>query len=112
MGHPGVKGYFRAKTIVLPALAGIKHEAFSEEKEWRLIGRGSTGEIDVAFRTGPLGVTPYVNLELPEDALATVIVGPGQNEELRRQGVERLLGESGYGHDDVHVQLPKSPFRG
>lgn len=37
VGHPAASGYARAQQIVLPALAGIKHPAFKEEHEWRLV---------------------------------------------------------------------------
>jgi hypothetical protein len=108
--HPGVTGFHRAKAVALPALAGIKHAAFSEEAEWRLIVMGLLGEVAVRFRAGRLGVIPYVELPLPEKAIAEVVVGPGENRQLRTQGVERLLAEHGM-HDAV-VRQSETPFRG
>jgi hypothetical protein len=35
VGHPGVAGFYQARSVVLPALAEIKHDAFEEEREWR-----------------------------------------------------------------------------
>jgi hypothetical protein len=108
--HSGLIGFFRAKTIVLPALATIKHAAFSEEREWRIIEMGSTGVDAVLFRTGLLGVIPYVQLPLPKTAITEIVIGPGQNPELRKRGVKRLLTEQGY--SGVTVRGSETPFRG
>ena len=40
--HPGVTGFYAAGTVVLPTLAQVKHEAFTEEREWRLITTSET----------------------------------------------------------------------
>jgi hypothetical protein len=60
VGSPGVAGYTRAQTVVLPALAAVKHDAFSEEHEWRLVV--VTDQHAPSFRPSPLGVTPYIAL--------------------------------------------------
>jgi hypothetical protein len=102
--HPGVVGFHRAQSVVLPALAGIKHAAFLEEREWRLVV--VSGPHKPFFRVGPLGVTPYIRLEYPTGAIAEVVVGPGPEQRLRAQGVELLVGEG------VTVRSSSAPFRG
>lgn len=104
VGSPGVMGYARAQSVVLPALAGIKHTAFSEEREWRLVV--VTDQHAPAFRTGPLGVTPYVPLGYPCEAIAEVVIGPGPEQRLRERGVQLLVG------GDVAVRSSVAPFRG
>jgi hypothetical protein len=101
-GHPGVLGFHRAQSVV--ALARIKHAAFSEEREWRLVV--VSGPTKPSFRVGPLGVTPYISLWYPVDAIVEVVVGPGPEQRLRAQGVERLVGE------EVTVRSSNAPFRG
>ncbi len=108
--HPVAQGYYRSKTVLLPSLATIKHGAFREEREWRLIISASFGEASVEFRMAHLGVIPYVELPLPERAIVSVVVGPGEQSELRRHGVERLLDENGL--EDVEVRDTTAPFRG
>lgn len=108
--HPGAEGHYRSKTVLLPSLATIKHGSFREEQEWRLIISASFGEASVAFRSAHLGLIPYVELPLPERAIASVVVGPGEQRELRRHGVERLLDENGL--EDVEVRDTAAPFRG
>jgi hypothetical protein len=106
VGHPGVQGYIREQTILLPSLAGIKHPAFSEEKEWRLVL--VSDQHQPSFRPGPLGVTPYVSLRYPPGAVAEVIVGPGPEQGLREQGVKQLFRDDA----DVEVRSSAAPFRG
>jgi Protein of unknown function (DUF2971) len=107
-GHPGATGYGRVQTVIMPALAKIKDDAFSEEKEWRLITVGSPAE--VCFRPGSLGVIPYIKLAFEPTTIEEVVIGPGAHMELREQGVGRLLGESWL--DGVTVTRSKAPFRG
>jgi DUF2971 family protein len=109
-GHPGVSGFFRAKSVVIPALATIKHESFLEEREWRVIAMGSVGEGVVHFRSSALGPTPFVHLRFPAKALAEIVVGPGRESDLRRDGIERLLAEQRI--EGVSVRLSAAPFRG
>ena len=104
VGSPGAAGYARAQTVVLPALAGIKHAAFSEEHEWRLVV--VTDQHKPSFRTGLLGVIPYIGLRYPDEAVAEVVVGPGPKQRLREQGVQLLVG------NEVAVRSSGAPFRG
>jgi hypothetical protein len=87
-GHPGVLGFHRAQSVVLPALTGIKHAAFSEEREWRLVV--VSGPIKPSFRVGPLGVTPYISLWYPVDAIGEVVVGPAPSNGYARKGLSAL----------------------
>ena len=103
-GHPGVTGYSRAQSVVLPALAGIKHAAFAEEREWRLTV--VTDAHTPSFRIGPLRVTPYITLRYPPDTIAEVVVGPGPEPELRAQRVQLLVGS------EIAVRSSDAPFRG
>jgi hypothetical protein len=106
--HASADGYFAAQRRLLPALAGIKDEAFSEEREWRLIAIANTkGE---NFRVSKNGLVPYVSLKFPAMAISEVVVGPGGNLDLRIRAVERLLeGSSAFA---VKVRPSAAPFRG
>jgi hypothetical protein len=104
VGFPGVRGYDRTQSVVLPTLAGIKDNAFSEEQEWRLVL--VTDQHSPSFRTGPLGVTPCISLRYPREAIAEVVVGPGPEQPLREKSVGQLVGEG------VVVRSSKAPFRG
>jgi hypothetical protein len=109
-GHPGSTGFFRAQTIVMPALASIKHDAFADEREWRLIMVGSSGHERVSFRTGQFGVHPYAEVPIDLEAIEEVVIGPGAEAALRRRGVERLLAE--HGVENARLRESRAPFRG
>ena len=62
--------------------AHVKHEAFWEEAEWRLVSPTiPTQSVDVKFRTGRYSLIPYVEFDLTDETatrmpLHEVIVGP------------------------------------
>ncbi|WP_431681260.1 DUF2971 domain-containing protein [Kitasatospora sp. KL5] len=93
----------------LNALTMVKHPAFREEQEWRLMLLGNEDSEDLKFRISPVGIVPYVSLAFPESAVVEVIVGPGQYAAERAKGVRRLLDSLGMSHVSVEVSL--SPLR-
>lgn len=96
-----------------------KHEAFSEEREWRAIYNRHTEDagLPLAFRTSDGVVVPYVELALLRGVgeyadrlpIEHVNCGPSPEAELKRAGAERFLWESGYG--SVDVQASVAPLR-
>lgn len=109
-GLPDAFGCLEAANTILPALAGLKHDAFREECEWRLIVMGERSGEPVRFRPGQISPTPYLELTLARDALKVVVVGPGAHQQLRCDAVARLL-RSAYGVD-IPVRRSSAPFRG
>jgi Protein of unknown function (DUF2971) len=101
-------GYFATASQLYPALAGIKHEAFSEEREWRLLKMAKTE--DEKYRVGAHGIAPYISLEFKKSAISEIVVGPGPHSKLRVRGVERLMKNSGALF--VEVKPSSAPFRG
>ncbi|WP_329167542.1 DUF2971 domain-containing protein (plasmid) [Streptomyces sp. NBC_01717] len=91
------------------ALAMIKHPAFREEQEWRLMIPDRGTRDDLRFRVGPIGLIPYLQLDLPVDAVKRVIVGPGRHIGERISGVRQLLDR--FGLNDVPVEPSKAPLR-
>ncbi|MDT0264559.1 DUF2971 domain-containing protein [Jatrophihabitans lederbergiae] len=108
-GHPNATGWGRAQDFVWPALATIKHEAFREEQESRLILARPAAESPLRFRSGPLGVTPYVEIRFDAAAIAEVILGPGPDQPLRTRAVHQLLHHAGC---TASVRGSTAPFRG
>lgn len=95
-------------------LAKVKHKAFAEESEWRLITKDH-GMEHPEFRPGKLGVVPYVKLffQLSNDAgpaISEIIVGPGPEQSLRVDALKRLLDKIGC--SGTRVRRSKAPFRG
>ncbi|WP_230074795.1 hypothetical protein [Rhodococcoides fascians] len=95
-------------------LAKVKHKAFAEESEWRLITKDH-GMEHPDFRAGKLGLVPYVKLffQLSDDegpAISEIVVGPGPEQSLRVDAVKRLLDK--IGSSNTRVRRSKAPFRG
>jgi hypothetical protein len=109
-GHPGAAGWSAGAWRAVPALASVKHEAFSEEREWRLIAVQNLST-ETKFRITTYGLVPHV--ELPLDlatAVQDVVVGPGSHADLRALSARRLLMRAGL--RQVPVQISAAPFRG
>jgi hypothetical protein len=87
----------------------FKNPTFSEEKEWRIVILGpgskpSTGskkesELSVRFRSGPLGITPYLQLPLllssSSSPLRRIVVGPNPHMQESVKAVEMILEDRG-----------------
>ena len=110
---------------ILPLLAGIKHRAFSEEKEWRLIQKswGSGFRTDnINFRSSEaLGLVPYVEVGFPPEAIIKIIIGPGGERELKMNAIKWLLVKRGLethtgyhptANEIVEVEFSDAPLRG
>lgn len=101
------------------AATGLKNPAFAEEQEWRLIRRTYGAPLEtpspVRFRDGPLGLTPFVSLDLRDESgripLTELVVSPGENTDLRAAAAELLLAQHGYAPDEIRVRISKVPFR-
>jgi hypothetical protein len=104
----------RSVAAVIPRL---KHSAFHEEREWRLMAIPILNrEKDVIqFRASVHGVVPYIAIDLCETSerlqLARVYVGPTQEPERGQASTEMLLTNLGYDGEAL-VRLSEIPFRG
>lgn len=85
----------------------FKSPAFSEEKEWRLIGTCRKPD-KMKFRQGASMITPYLEVDIAESAkrlgvppIASVTVGPCPNQELSSRSVQLLLESSGITESQV-----------
>jgi len=114
--HPGVSEWHQSLWI-LPRFARAKNPSFAEEREWRLIvqldhyKRISSDEmnLNIKFRTSPLGPISYVINSFPKDCLREIIIGPGPNSRICEQSVRSLLDFYKFGK--VNVRVSKIPYR-
>jgi hypothetical protein len=109
-GHPGTAGWTEAVSLAVPALASIKHEAFAEEREWRLL-MAQVGTRPTGFRVTALGLVPYIELPLNlREALHEIVVGPGSHSDVRTLGIARLLQHLSL--NGVSIRSSSAPYRG
>ncbi|MGZ5009693.1 MAG: DUF2971 domain-containing protein [Methylobacter sp.] len=89
----------------------IKHKAFHEEKEWRLISSGGINFDMLSFRPGLSMITPYYNFKLgsnKEEYLDSVVIGPSPHPELSEKSIDALL----YRYKKSKCTLPsQAPYR-
>ena len=101
----------RANHFVAIIAATIKHSAFREEKEWRLLL--SRGERKLKYRTRGSLLVPYVEQMFGDNLkalLAEVIVGPSTHKEQTAEAIKGLLVENGF--TSTEVRLSETPYRG
>ncbi|MGF0327961.1 DUF2971 domain-containing protein (plasmid) [Gordonia rubripertincta] len=120
---------FAAGMAAFRAIAGMKHEAFAEEREWRLVTVMLSNQ-QVRTRARASGVVPYLDvvvnsrlsgdhgpLNVSDSPLHEVVVGPSENPAAQVAGVRDLLASRGVqgfrapGLREVPVVLSAAPFR-
>jgi hypothetical protein len=96
---------FAIKYILQRFMPRLKHKAFKDEQEWRIV---VTSEDTIKFRTGRLGITPYVVFSMKnsvpnQEAInifssqSTIFmpniatIGPCENIMLSKIGLEQLI---------------------
>ena len=114
---------FIIRYILQRFMPRLKHNAFAYEQEWRIIMKH---EDLIKFRTGRLGITPYLKFTLGDkktnnDAINifsthetafmpdTVTVGPCENQILSSIGIEQLF--KGAGNIFFKKTMSAIPYR-
>jgi len=89
----------------------LKHRAFSEEKEWRLLHTdGLTSSSKCNFRAGDDGIIPYKPCKIrngPYNPITKVILGPRHNTPI--EVIENYLIQKGFG--GIEVIKSCAPYR-
>jgi hypothetical protein len=97
---------------ILPLLASVKHPSFREEQEWRLVCVPDVSlSADVQFRPSDFALIPYLNLRFDSSAVHEIVVGPGDNADLRCKGVDEFLRNDRDSYRHLEVKRSSSPFR-
>lgn len=90
----------------------IKHVAFEEEREWRLVlPVSSVWQPRVRFRNAGTLLIPFVPIPLGSDPLpiVRVVVGPTPHPQLERRALSGLL--TGHGLAKAAVDVSEVPYR-
>jgi len=113
-------------TVLAEVMPCLKHPAFEEEREWRLIvrqgneyvkGRDPTHEVH--FRDGVLGLVPFIKLPLPgrKDPfigrlpITEVYHGPSEHPDEVQEALSLLLRKHSYGEHGTAVKGATAPLR-
>lgn len=111
--HPSQKYYpflEEFRNDLLQVLAIVKHSAFSEEREWRIVSpyfpKYTVDE--VKFREGASMLLPYTELELPKEGrlFEEVILGPSQDVNLSFSALSAYLSNRRVCNKTVNSSIP------
>lgn len=97
-------------------IPGLKHQSFSEEKEWRyVIYVDRTKRVDdLKFRSSVRGVVPYLCFPLAEEdspiSIKKIYVGPSSHSSTSVASARILLRNNGY-NDEKIIRQSKIPLR-
>ena len=95
----------------MPRLAAVKHDAFQQEIEWRLIVSNYGGSAPpVKVRTSPRLIS-YIELRFEPSCIAEIVIGPGGDSHSER-AVRAALRANNYDPSGVQISQSKAPFRG
>lgn len=103
--------FFNANALqIYQVLALIKHNSFSEEREWRIISGLYEGLDECRIREGKSMFTPYIELSFPEERpwFNSVLLGPSPHRELSLISLRAFM-QNNYLCDNVEVC--KIPYR-
>jgi hypothetical protein len=111
--HPSQKYHPFLETFrhdILQVLAIVKHSAFREEREWRIVSPyfPNYTVAEVKFREGASMLLPYTDLSLPIDGnlFDEVILGPSQDTNLSFSALANYLSNRGVCNMTVNSQIP------
>ncbi len=109
---PKIGGDYIDKLVNIAPL--LKHSAFEDEKEWRLVSKITQNYV-IKFRPGKSTVIPYLEIKLNTDGylscLEKVVIGPSAHKDLAISSVEELLSKSININPKPEVFSSEAPFR-
>lgn len=96
--------------LLLNAAPLIKHPAFKDEKEWRIIIRVSRQEID--FRLKDSIIIPYYKHGIDKtNTISSITIGPGGNSEYVKQSIEFFCSRYCQNIHDNAIKQSGLPYR-
>jgi len=92
----------------------MKHSAFADEKEWRIVYHSNKTKLDIKHRPGQSMLLPYVEIGLLQKRLLScireVVIGPCAYPELSRNSLEDFLCMA-VEKNPPTIKLSRAPFR-
>ena len=105
--HPFLEEF---RNDLLQVLAIVKHSAFREEREWRIVSPyfPKYTVADVKFREGASMLLPYTELKLPDEGnlFEEVILGPSQDTNLSFAALSAYLSNRRVCKRTVNSEIP------
>ena len=83
----------------------FKHELFSGEREWRLIGRPKDATAE-RFRTARGHFVPYIAVPVEAEDIDFIVQGPGAYRPGNKEAIERFAKSCGFTPTVVRSEIP------
>ncbi|UGQ47207.1 DUF2971 domain-containing protein [Massilia endophytica] len=103
------RDFFQSKRgTILEALSLVKHGAFSEEREWRLIQCHDDQSEKISFREGPTMLIPYTKILIGEERrpFKSIRMGPSENPDLALASLLRFVGQNQLAQSVIRSHIP------
>lgn len=97
--------------LIISNCLGAKHEAYKHEEEVRCVAYISENQY-VKFRTKNGIIIPYVEIQVPKEALKSIVIGPTNKSQLSLQSIFHFLSINGYDLDRIELRSSQIPYRG
>jgi hypothetical protein len=96
------------RVSILEALVLVKHGAFSEEREWRLIQCAEHTQGPIFFRESPSMLVPFTKLKFGDERrpFGTIQMGPSENPTLAANALTRLVSQHQLSNVVVQSTIP------
>ncbi len=95
---------------LLQVLSIIKHKAFAEEREWRIVSTYLPNYTvpEIKFREGASMLLPYIEMQPPKDCLLfdEVILGPTEHNDLSMEALSTYLSNKGVCSKTISSGIP------
>lgn len=99
------------QNVHIETCLACKNASFHEENEFRgVIYRDSNQEIQFREKDGV--IIPYVEVDIPKDAIEEIVIGPTNKSELTTLSVINMLQNRGYDWKNIKVTNSVVPYRG
>lgn len=91
---------------------GSKNENYRFEDEIRCFIGNHYNKNEVHFKVKNGMVIPFLNIEIPKDALKSIVIGPTNKSELTIQSITHMLLINEYDLHHINLRASKVPYRG
>lgn len=91
---------------------GSKNENYRFEDEIRCFIGNHDKKKEVHFKVKNGIVIPYINVEIPKEALKCIVIGPTNKSELTMQSITHMLLINEYDWHHINFRTSKVPYRG
>lgn len=97
--------------LIIQTCLSAKNLSYKHENEFRGVIYEENPK-NIKFRQVRNYIAPYVVVDIPKEALKSIIIGPNANEDIVMRSIQHMLKLKGYNLDKIDIYNSKVPYRG